>query len=137
MEPRKKKARAVKGTAISDGSSSDSEDSDSSETDGGLVLVQRGRSEGVGSGAEPEEDGSAEEFQRKKKKMRITSDGVAAAGVATKRVFDEDGAAVVRFRWAVLVKLLGFLLNRESLKIPVVSCLDEFLLQTRGSALRE
>lgn len=27
--------------------------------------------------------------------MRITSDGVAAAGVATKRVFDEDGAAVV------------------------------------------
>ncbi|CAM9836640.1 unnamed protein product [Ectocarpus sp. 8 AP-2014] len=26
--------------------------------------------------------------------MRITSDGVAAAGVATKRVFDEDGAAV-------------------------------------------
>lgn len=28
--------------------------------------------------------------------MRITSDGVAAAGVATKKIFDEDGAAEVR-----------------------------------------
>ncbi|CAM9806181.1 unnamed protein product [Ectocarpus sp. 6 AP-2014] len=95
LEPRKTKARAVKGTATSDGSSSDGEDSDSSEADGGLVLVQKERSEGVGSGAEMEEDGGAEELPRKrKKKMRITSDGVAAAGVATKRVFDEDGAAV-------------------------------------------
>ncbi|CAM9134160.1 unnamed protein product [Ectocarpus fasciculatus] len=99
LEPRKKKARAANGTGSNDGSgSSDSEDSDSSEADGGLVLVQKERSEVAGSGAEPEEDGGAEELPRKRKKkekkMRITSDGVAAAGVATKRVFDEDGAAV-------------------------------------------
>lgn len=91
-----KKPRIAKSPSNDDGSS-DSEDSDSSEADdGGLVLVQKKRSEG---GEGPEEDAAVAELlqkgKKKEKKMRITSDGVAAAGVATKRVFDEDGGAVV------------------------------------------
>lgn len=85
-----------------DESSSDSEDSDSSEADGGLVLVPKKRSEGGGGHleeSEAEEDAEMAELlqkgKRKEKKMKITSDGVAAAGVSKKRVFDEDGGAVV------------------------------------------
>ncbi len=93
------KSRTAKSPASYDGSS-DSEDSDSSEADGGLVLVQKKHREGgggdEGEGSEPDEDAAAASLlQKGKKKMRITSDGVAAVGVATKRVFDEDGAAVV------------------------------------------
>eukprot|EP00752_Nemacystus_decipiens_P011873 g10530.t1 len=74
--------------------SSDSEDSDSSEADGGLVLVQRKGSEG---GTDPEENAPVADLVhkgKKEKKMRITTDGVAATGVGTKRVFDEDGGVV-------------------------------------------
>lgn len=96
-----KKPRITKSPSNDDGSS-DSEDSDSSEADGGLVLVQKEHPEGGGEhpeGTDPEEGAAVAELlqkaKKKEKKMRITSDGVAAAGVATKRVFDEDGGAVV------------------------------------------
>lgn len=39
--------------------------------------------------------------------MKITSDGVAAAGVATKKVFDDDGAAEVRVFPVVLAWLMA------------------------------
>ena len=69
-------------------------------------MVQKDRfgvGEGDGGGVEAEEEveAGAESLQRKKNKkeakMRITSDGLGAAGVGTKRTFDEDGTAVVSF----------------------------------------
>ncbi|CAM9945511.1 unnamed protein product [Scytosiphon promiscuus] len=109
-ESRTKKPRTAKmsddgSDSDGDGDSSDSDDSDSSEADGGLVLVQKKTPGGLGEGedgADPEESADAAELERsrskkkekKMKKMRITSDGVAASGVATKRVFREDGTAV-------------------------------------------
>lgn len=105
----RKSPRTTKGASDDDrgsnseGSNSDS-DSDSSEADGGLVLVQKKKrsegGEGDGDGMGPEEDAAFADLlqkgKKKEKKMKITSDGVAAAGVATKKVFDDDGAAEVR-----------------------------------------
>lgn len=83
----------------------DSSDEDS-EDNGGLVLVKKKRAAG-GDGEKDdagshESDGSESErmLERNKKKgtkMRITRDGVAATAVslATKKVFDEDGEAMV------------------------------------------
>lgn len=126
-ETSSKNSRATK--RKSDDGSSDSEDpdsdpdSDSSEADGGLVLVHKkssGDGKGGGDGTGPEEDAAFAELlqkgKKKEKKMRITSDGVAAAGVAKKKVFNDDGAAEVRVlpvRFAVLACFVAahYLLN--------------------------
>lgn len=79
----------------SDQDDSDSEESDASEADGGLVLVKKKQPLGDDEGEGQEGEGDSLLRKTKEKKMRITSDGVAAAGVARKSVFDDDGAAVV------------------------------------------
>eukprot|EP00904_Undaria_pinnatifida_P012187 jgi/Undpi1/8099/HiC_scaffold_24.g10571.m1 len=106
-EGSKKRPPPAGGDASSDDSDEDSSNesddgSEGSEADGGLLLVQKDRfgvGTGVGGGEEAEVDEGAESLQRKKKKqkeakMRITSDGVGAAGMAKKRTFDDDGDAV-------------------------------------------
>lgn len=64
------------------------EDSDDSDTDGGLVLVRKGDRRGD----DVEEDNSLDmlPLQKKAKKLRITSDGMAALSEARKKVFDDD-----------------------------------------------
>lgn len=66
----------------------DAEDSDDSDIDGGLVLVRKGDRRGD----DVERDNSLDllPLQKKAKKLRITSDGVAAVAEAKKKVFDDD-----------------------------------------------
>lgn len=91
------------GNGTSDESDDDSSDQDS-EDNGGLVLVKKRHVEGgsvdeEGRGEDDEADAEnvLELNTGKAKKMRITRDGVAtaAASLAKKKVFDEDGEAVV------------------------------------------
>lgn len=97
------KAKAT--TAMVKVSTGDAIDSDD-DADGGLILVQnKHRLEGGGKASGDVEagqeaiDGPPQKKKKKERKMRITSDGVAATGVARKKVFDEDGAAVVSFSY--------------------------------------
>lgn len=92
-----KESRTSDNIDQSDHDDSDGSDSDDSDRDGGLVLVQKRRL-GDGGGESEEDEQGREELGGKgkgSKKMRITRDGVAAAAASKKRVFDEDGEAVV------------------------------------------
>lgn len=82
--------------AEGDKSDDGDEGSDESDEDGGLVLVKKRSLDASGEGlGDMEVDEDIEPVAKKKRKMRITSDGVAAAGVSKKRVFDDNGKPVV------------------------------------------
>lgn len=89
-------------------SSDDGSSDEASQDNGGFVLVKSkhaadgdGRHGGEGHGETEESDGESEAVleqggRGKEKKMRITRDGVAATAVGVrKKIFDEDGEAVV------------------------------------------
>lgn len=67
-------------------------------------MPKRRSEDGRGSVVDPNKDESevgVDGKGKKGKKMRITRDGVTVAGLARKKVFDEDGASVVRMHFAL------------------------------------
>lgn len=80
-----------------DGVGANTDDSyDSDDADGGLVLVRKGERRGDDVEGDNSLDMLPLPLPRKKaKKLRITSDGVAALGETRKKVFDDDGPEAV------------------------------------------